>query len=201
MRRLFFPVLLLAGAAACSTPAKQDAAVTVDPKAPATEPAVISVPLNVPTPMVDGNAAPTSSLIPKDLQQRSVILSSAYSLVTAMMINQDVRMLSGLYAPTAVLHVPDTTITGNIEIARKLSALAQSKSLNEFQRASQGVRILDDSTLADSGTYVMTFKRLPNSGADERGRYATTWRARQDQSKWVILEDRILPGKAAAKKK
>jgi hypothetical protein len=201
MRRLFFPVLIVAGIAACSAPAKQDAAVAADPKAPATEPAVISVPLNVPTPVVESPDTPTSSLIPADAQQRVFVLSAGYGLVTAMMVNSDERMLSGMYMPTAVLHVPDTTITGNTGIARKLSALARAKSLSDFQRTSQGMRVIDDSTLADTGTYVMTLKRLSNSTTEEHGRYETTWRARKDRTKWVITEDRILPGKTVAKKR
>jgi hypothetical protein len=201
MRRLFFPVLAAAGIAACSAPSKQDAAVAADPKAPATEPAVISVPLNVPTPVVATTQPSSSSLIPSNLQQRQVIVGTGYGLIEAMMVNSDQHMLSGMYTPTATLRAPDTTITGNTDIARKWVTLAKAKSLIGLQRTSQGMRVLDDSTLADTGTYVMLLQRVPTKTVEERGRYATTWRARKDQEKWAILEDRLLPDKATAKKK
>jgi hypothetical protein len=192
MRRLYLPFVAIVGIAACSSPAKQDAA-PQDPKAPALEPAVVSVPLNVPVPVVDAPTDPKASLIPVDSMQRVFTVNGGYGLVTAMMVNQDGRMLNQMYAPTSVLRLPDSTITGNTGIVRKLLSLAQSKSLQDFQRTSVGLRILDDSTLADSGSYVMTLKRPQGTAMQERGWYATTWRARPDATKWVILEDRIQP--------
>jgi hypothetical protein len=192
MRRLYLPLVIIAGMAACGSPAKQDAA-PQDPKAPALDPAVVSVPLNVPVPVVDTSAKPTSALIPADSMQRLFTVNAGYGLVTATMVNQDARMLSQMYAPTSVLHLPDSTITGNTGIVRKLLSLAQAKSLQDFQRTSLGMRALDDSTLADSGNYVMTLKRPQGAAVQEHGRYATTWRARPDVGKWVILEDRIQP--------
>lgn len=199
MRRLYLPLVVIVGIAACGTPAKQDAA-PQDPKAPALEPAVVSVPLNVPVPVVDAPTDAKTSLIPADSMQRVFTVATGYGLVAAMMVNQDGRMLSQLYVPTSVLHLPDSTITGNTGIVRRLLALAQAKSLQDFQRTSLGMRVLDDSTLADSGNYVMTLKRPQGTAVQEHGRYATTWRVRRDATKWVILEDRIAPTAAPKQK-
>jgi hypothetical protein len=192
MRRFSLPLVVIAGIAACGSPAKQDAA-PQDLKAPALEPAVVSVPLNVPVPVVDTSTKPKSSLIPADAMQRLGAVNAGYALVTAMMVNQDSRMLNQMYAPMSVLHLPDSTITGNTGIVGKLLSLAQAKSLDDFQRTSLGMRTLDDSTLADSGSYVMTLKRPQGTTIQEHGKYATTWRARPDLAEWVILEDRLQP--------
>lgn len=199
MRRLYLPVLVVIVVAACGAPSKQDA-IPQDRNAPALEPAVVSVPLNVPVPSVDAPNDRRTSLIPADSMQRVFVVHGGYSLVTAMMINQDGRTLNQMYAPTSVLHLPDSTISGNTDIVRRLLFLAQSKSLSDFQRTSLGMRTLDDSTIADSGRYVMTLKRPQGTAVQERGTYATTWRARRDATKWVILEDRIQPTAAPKQK-
>ena len=199
MRRLYLPLVVLLGITACSAPAKQEAA-PQDRNAPALEPAVISVPLNVPVPVGDAATGSQASLIPADSMQRVFVVHGGYGLVTAMMINQDGRALTQMYAPTSVLHLPDSSIAGNTDIVRALLSLAQSKSLSDFQRTSLGMRTLDDSTIADSGRYVMTLKRPQGTGVQEHGKYATTWRARRDATKWVILEDRIQPTAAPRQK-
>jgi hypothetical protein len=192
MRRLYLPLVVIIGAAACGSSARQEAA-PQDRKAPAVEPGVISLPSNVRVPVADAPNDRQTSLIPADSMQRVFAVSTGYGLVTAMMINQDGRMLNQMYLPTSVLRLPDSTITGNTGIVRTLLSLAHSKSLSDFQRTSMGMRTLDDSTLADSGRYVMTLKRPQGAAVQEHGKYATTWRARRDATKWVILEDRIQP--------
>jgi hypothetical protein len=178
--------------AACGSPAKKD------PNAPALDPAVINMPSeaqkSAALKAAESAAVPKSKLIPADSLQRVFAVSQGYGLVTAMMINQDARMLTGLYNPDATLNLPDSTVSGSVAIVRRLIALAQAKSLADFQRTPRGMRIVNDSTLADSGTYVMMFKRTPKDSVFERGRYATTWRARgTDSGSWVILSDRITP--------
>jgi hypothetical protein len=116
-----------------------------------------------------------------------------YSLATATMINHDARVLSKVYAPDAKLTTPDSTLSGVVAVAKHLIALAQSKSLADFQRTSRGMRVIDDSTLADSGTYVMVLKRSAKDSVMERGTYAAQWRARKNFSDWVILEDCLTP--------
>ncbi len=151
-----------------------------------------------PAPVAPGT--PKSAVIPEDLVQRTAPMSAGYSLATATMLNGDARVLGQLYAPNAVLRVPDSTVTGMPAVVRQLLSLARSKSLADFQRRSLGTRILDDSTLLDSGTYVMVLRRSPRDSVLERGRYASTWRARTDVTQWVILEDYLKPDQGAKAK-
>lgn len=144
--------------------------------------------------------APKFTVIPEDLAQRMAPVTAGYSLATATMLMNDSRVLGELYAPNAVLRIPDTTVTGMPAVVRQLLSLARSKSLADFQRLSLGTRILDDSTLLDSGTYVMTLRRSPKDSVLERGRYAATWRARKDVTRWVILEDYLQPNQRAKAK-
>jgi hypothetical protein len=136
---------------------------------------------------------PKSAIIPEDIAQRMVPVTAGYSLATATMLMGDSRVLGQLYAPNAVLRTPDSTVTGMAAVVRQLLSLARSKSLADFQRTSRGTRVLDDSTLLDSGTYVMVLRRSPKDSVREYGRYAATWRARTDVTKWVILEDYLKP--------
>jgi hypothetical protein len=46
----------------------------------------------------------------------------------------------------------------------------------------------------------MTLRRSPRDSVLERGRYAATWRARTDFTKWVILEDYLKPDRLAKTK-
>lgn len=193
MRRLYLPLAVFIGIAACGSPAKQDAA-PPDRNAPALEPGVVSMPsrAQTTTPAVP-EEPPKSAIIPEDIAQRMVPVTGGYSLAAATMIMNDPRMLGQVYAPNAVLRVPDSTVTGMPAVVRQLLSLAQSKSLADFQRRSIGTRILDDSTLLDSGTYVMVLRRSEKDSVLERGRYAATWRARKDLTQWVILEDVLRP--------
>lgn len=158
------------------------------------------MPSRVRPPTSTASDAPKSAIIPKDLVQRMIPVSTGYSLATATMLMHDARMLGEIYAPNAVLRVPDSTVTGMPAVVRQLLSLARSKSLADFQRSSQGNRIIDDSTLVDSGTYVMVLRRSPTDSVLERGRYAATWRARTDITKWVILEDYLKPDRPAKTK-
>ena len=183
---------------ACGSPAKKD------PNALALDPAVVNMPSeaqkSAAMKAAESAAVPKSLLIPADAIQRVIAVSQGYGLVTAMMINQDTRMLAGLYMPDATLTLPDSTVHGVVAIVRQLTTLARTKALAEFQRTSKGMRILDDSTLADSGTYVMTAKRTSTNAPTERGRYAATWRARGAPGSWVMTTDRITPDDAKSRK-
>jgi len=200
MRRLYLPLAVIIGIAACGAPAKQDAA-PQDPKSPALEPAVISMPSRAQASTPAAPGTPKAAIIPEDLALRMTPVSAGYSLATATMIMNDARMLGQVYAPNAVLRVPDSTVTGMPAVVRQLISLARAKSLADFQRLSLGTRILDDSTLLDSGTYVMILRRSPKDSVLEHGRYAATWRARTDVTKWVILEDYLQPDPPAKSKR
>jgi len=172
MRRLFlFSVVLLAGSA-CTAPAKDTTAKAVATPRP---------------------------LIPQDQMQRQSAVATGYALVTAMMVNKDGRSIVGMYAPDAILVLPDSTVRNAPAIATRWVQLAQAKAMADFQRSSLGMTVIDDSTLADSGLYLMILKRTPTDSVLERGRYQALWRARPNVGEWVILEDHIAP--VAGKKK
>lgn len=151
------------------------------------------MPSRVQTPAPVAPQTPAPAVIPTDLVQRMRPVSEGYSLATATMLMNDARVLGQIYAPNAVLRIPDSTVTGMPAVVRQLLSLARSKSLADFQRRSLGTRILDDSTLLDSGTYVMVLRRSAKDSVLERGRYAATWRARTDITRWVIVEDILKP--------
>src|SRR3990172_7048922 len=142
MRRLYLPLVVLIGVAACGSPAKQEST-PQDRKAPALEPGVISMPSRAQTAAPVAPGTPKSAIIPEDLVQRMTPVRAGYSLATATMLMNDARVLGQLYAPNAVLRVPDSTVTGMPAVVRQLISLARAKSLADFQRLSLGTRILD----------------------------------------------------------
>jgi hypothetical protein len=139
-------------------------------------------------------AAPAQPLIPEDPVERRTTVGTGYALVTAMMVNNDARSIVALYVPDATLILPDTTVHNAPAIATRWVNLAQGKSMADFQRSSLAMSILDDSTLADSGSYVMVSRRSPTDSVMAPGVYRTRWRARPGIGNWVILEDQIIPG-------
>src|SRR5512139_27495 len=130
MRREVLFVAAVLGIAACGSPAAQK---DKDPKAPAMEPAVISAPLDLPK-LKTEPATPKSTVIPDDQQQRSSAVLQGYSLVAATMANHDARLLSQLYDFNAVLHAPDTTVSGGPAVVRYLVEMARKNSMSDFQR-------------------------------------------------------------------
>ena len=139
-------------------------------------------------------AAPAQPLIPEDPVERQTTVGTGYALVTAMMVNNDARSIIGLYVPDATLILPDTTVHNAPAIATRWVNLAQGKAMADFQRSSVAMSVLDDSTLADSGSYLMILRRSPKDSVLERGLYTAKWRARPGVGTWVILEDHIIPG-------
>jgi len=196
MRFLLLPVVTVVSLAACGS------ARNIDPKAEADAPAVIDTRPKPAAPGPNATAAsPNKGVIPDEPLKRTMTVGQGYALVTATMVNHDAVMLSQLYDPDATLTVPDSTFTPRNAVVRELIGMAQSKSLSEFQRTSLGTRIVDDSTLADSGSYLMVLKRSAKDSVIERGTYAAQWRARKDVTQWVILRDQITPAKGAGAKK
>jgi ketosteroid isomerase-like protein len=143
--------------------------------------------------------APPVKAIPDDPMDRRIAVDQGYSLLAATMQNHDLPMIAGLYAPDASLMLPDSTVRGARAVAARLALLAQSKSMVAFNRTSLGLTVIDDSTIADSGSFVMVSRRSPTDSVMSQGMYHTLWRARPGIGNWVILEDHILPG--AGKKK
>jgi len=191
MHRSSYFVLLAAGAMACGNTPKQDATPVAD------APAVIAAPLDLPQ-VKTADAGPKlspDSPIPPDSMQRVNDVGVAYALIAATMVRQDGYTLNQLYAPNATLKVPDSTITGGANIVRSLLKLGKSKGLSEFRRTSALLQIADDSTLVDSGSYVMVTKRTEKDSTIEQGTYATRWRVRPRAGSWVVLEDAISEAK------
>ncbi len=192
MRRLFFPVAAILGVAACNAPPKND------PKAPAEAPAVIDTRPPAPAPVAPSQ--PKVKIIPDDPTERNIAVEQPYSLAAFTMRNGDIGMLASVYAPTATLKLPDTTVSTNQSIAESLHRFAISKSMAYFQRTSRRLTITDDSTLVDSGTYALMTSRTKGDTITEKGQYIARWRARPSGKNWVMLEDQILPGKIEKKK-
>lgn len=137
-------------------------------------------------------AAPPIKAIPDDPMDRRIAVDQGYSLLAATMLNHDLAMIASLYATDASLTLPDSVVHGARNIADRLAKLARSKSMTDFQRTSSSITVMDDSTVADSGSFVMVSMRSPTDSVMDHGAYRTRWRARVGD--WVILEDRIIPG-------
>lgn len=138
-------------------------------------------------------AVPPVKAIPDDPMDRRIAVEQGYSLISATMQNGDLAMIAGLYAPDAVLMLPDSTVRGAPNIAGWLVALARSKSMAGFHRTSSRLTVVDDSTVADSGSYVMVSRRSLTDSVLDPGVYRARWRARPGIGNWVILEDHIIP--------
>jgi hypothetical protein len=172
--------------AACAKQDARDAAKT-DPDKPAV------VELGMPKPPEVAKEPPRPIL---DEAQLSMKLAGNYSLLAAAMVNGDARMVGTLYAPDADLSMPDGAWSGVANIANNLAALGKQKSLADFRRSSQR-HLLVDSTVVDSGTFVITVKRTGADSLYERGNYATRWRIKAGGD-WVMEQDVL---KRAGKKK
>jgi hypothetical protein len=192
MQRLFLTCTVLAGLVACAKTA------TPDPNAPAETPAVIDTRPPAPPPVIAG--APAVKLIPDEYMDRRIPIDQAYSLAGFTMRNGDIAMLASIYHPNASLKTPDTTVTGNQNIAEQLHRFARGKNMAEFQRMPRSLTVADDSTLIDSGSYVLKTARAVGDTISEKGAFVARWRIRKDAAKWVILEDQIAAGKIEKKK-
>lgn len=175
--RRMAPAILCLLAAACSTPNARDAAKT-DPNTPAV------VELGMPKPP-DVKKEPPPPIV--DEGQLVNRLAGNYSLLAAAMVNGDARMVGTLYAPDAEMSMPDGAWSGVANIANNLAALGRQKSLADFQRRSTR-HMLVDSTVVDSGAFLITVKRTGADSVYERGSYATRWRIKPDGN-WVMEMD------------
>ncbi len=119
----------------------------------------------------------------------AVRLAENYSVLAAAMTFGDARMIGTLYAKDAELTMPSGTWNGVTNIAASLGALGREKSLKDFRRSSMHHRLVD-STVVDSGTYVITTKRPGADSIFERGSYAAQWRIMPD-GRWVMERDQL----------
>jgi hypothetical protein len=177
-RGMALPILCLLSASCGKTDAR-DAAKT-DPSKPAVvELGMPKLPEPVkepPRPIVDEN-------------QLVVKLAQNYSLLAAAMVNGDARMIGSLYAPDAEFSMPDGAWSGVANIATNLASLGRQKSLSDFQRRTAR-HLLTDSTVVDSGAFLITIKRAGADSVYERGSYATRWRIKADGN-WLMERDML----------
>jgi hypothetical protein len=175
-------------ASACTTKADPRIAAR-DPGAPAVVQAPrVTVPLDT-----IGRTAPSRDPAPSGnlaLDDARRTISSNFAVLGAAIIFGDPRTIASSYAPDAEVITPDTTYKGIAAIVNGLGRLASGKSLREFERRSLASRIVD-STVVDSGVYVVTTKRTGADSVLERGHYATTWRMLPAPRDWVITRDHL----------
>lgn len=178
-RRMALPILLLA-AAACG---KQDARANADPNAPAVVKAPPVVLASDTEKKID-----TTHNVPMMLAKTTMTRNYA---ILGMAISRGDRQMIGLqYAPDAKLTTPAGTMTGANAIEHLYSGLT---GLKTFQRMSLVTKIVD-STIADSGMYVMVIKRAGVADSSvERGNYAAVWRVRAEPQEWFMTKDHLYP--------
>jgi hypothetical protein len=162
-----------------------------DPRAAAKDPNVAAV--------VRGPAVvlPSDTMKPDTTRPPVVAITDAqrsiatnFAILGAAIAFGDRRMIAANYDANADVITPDTTYKGSVAIANGFANLGPAKSLRDFRRRSLVTKIVD-STVVDSGAYVILSKR---SGADslfERGRYATVWRIHAPPMNWLIVHDRL----------
>ena len=183
------PLVCLA-IAACERQAPKPRA--ADPNAPAV--------VRVAPPVLPGDTAkpPKPPLVPDDVVMRS--LAVQYSLLGAAVVLGDRRLVAREYAPDATLVTPDTSLKGYEAIANRLVRLGSSRSLRDFRRASTKFAIVD-STVVDSGAYVMISKRPGADSVFEKGSYATVWRIHPAPMTWSIISDHLFQSRGASAKR
>ena len=182
-----FPILCLL-ALACTAPKSDKASSLKDPGAPAV---IQAPPVILPA---DTTKRPSAGSPAVQLDAARQTIATNYAVLGAAIAFGDRRMIGTSYAPDAEVVTPGRQFKGLNAIVSGLASLGVGKSLKEFQRRSLITTIVD-STVVDSGTYVMLIKRVGADTAFERGRYATTWRIVPPPHDWVIVSDHLFsPG-------
>lgn len=193
----FCITMVACGALACHAPQDQAARQAAQRAANPNIPAVIQVPPPVlPSDTHHVVPAPAPST-PKEMLQ---VLGSNYAILGLAIVSGDRRMIGATYAPDAELTTPDTTLHGAVAIAQSMGQMGPRNSLREFRRTPRATNV-QDSTVTDSGAYVILSKRAGADSLVERGTYATVWRARAGGKNWVILTDHISHMSGTRKKK
>lgn len=167
---------------ACSGSRADSRAPAKDPGAPA----VVQVPAVVlPSDTIKKDSTPDAR---SALEAAKRSIAGDFAVLGAAIAFGDRRMIATTYAPDAEVITPEKTYTGSMAIASGLGRLGPSNSLAEFRRRSLAMRIVD-STVVDSGVYIVLTKRVGADSVFERGRYATTWRIHAPPLNWLITRD------------
>lgn len=192
LRGMTFTMACVVGVA-CSNKPKADArSAANDPYAPAI---VRGAPIILPGDTLKPDTAAKHAAAADEVRRE---LNTDYSVLGAAIVFGDPNMIGASYAADARLVTPDSTVTGVAAIARTLSKLGPAKSLREFQRRSLATRVVD-STVTDSGTFIVFTKRAGADSILERGHYATMWRMHAPPFHWLITRDRLYPDPAQKK--
>jgi len=186
LRGMTFTMACVLGVA-CSNKSKADArSAANDPYAPAI---VRGAPIILPGDTLKPDTAAKHAAAADDVRRE---LNTGYSVLGAAIVFGDPNMIGASYAADARLVTPESTVTGVAAIAMTLSKLGPAKSLREFQRRSLATRVVD-STVTDSGTFIVFTKRAGADSILERGHYATIWRMHAPPYHWLITRDRLHP--------
>ena len=119
-------------------------------------------------------------------------LAENYAVMDAAISHHDTRMLSVMYAPDAQLTTSDSLFEGARPIAVGLAQLSVARSVRSFSRQSSGFAVVD-STVTDSGSYVILSQRTGADSLFERGKYVTSWRVHNEPLAWAIHRDHLVP--------
>jgi hypothetical protein len=190
-RGVALPILCFL-ANACTPKADQRSAAK-DPNTPA----VVQAPSVVLASDTAKKDTTPSAVVTMDGAKR--VLASNFAVLGAAIAFGDRQMIGANFAPDAEVVTPDTTYKGLVAIANGLGRLGRANSLRDFQRRSVTMKIVD-STVIDSGVYVVLTKRPGADSVLERGRYATTWRIHPPPGEWLITHDRLYRDPARKKK-
>jgi hypothetical protein len=191
-RGMALPILCLfvLAIAACD---KKASAVAADPNDP-NSPAVVKEPAPI---LVGDTLKPKVPLV--DTARFRQTVRNEYAIMAMMMISHDGRSLVTEFEPNATIAYPDSTVQSSVRIAKYLIDFAASKSVMDFQRASEKFQ-LTDSAATDSGRYRIVSKRPGADSIITTGTYAATWRRHADGS-FTVLADRLTPTPTGKKPK
>ena len=172
--------------AACNSNNGSTAGAKDDPN----KPAVVKVP---PVVLASDTAKPDT--LPQNRMKMDAIrlkLAENYAVMSAAIAHHDARMLSMMYAPDAQLATSDSLFEGTRPIAIGLAQFGVARSVRSFDRKSSGFAVVD-STVTDSGSYVILSQRTGADSLFERGKYVTSWRMHTEPLVWAIHRDHLVP--------
>lgn len=123
--------------------------------------------------------------------QLTAELAREYALLGAAMVLDDRRMIAAPYADGAILTIGDSSYTGKTAISFALADFARRNSLKDMTRTTRAIATVD-STVVDSGSYIVRGQRPGGALEQSTGRYIAVWLHHAD-NQWVLRRDSIMP--------